>query len=70
LFECNAIKASNQSKISKKELFKLLMWFFNVSIARWESSLTAAKNRKLEKESPFLNALSQAYSGYLNHDLK
>lgn len=46
------------------------MWFFNVPIARWESSLTAAKNRKVERDSPFLKELTMTFSEYAQQNLK
>jgi hypothetical protein len=68
LFESNSLKAKDPVKLTKKELIQILMWFFNVPIARWESSLTAAKNRKIEKESAFIRELAVAFSNYVQQN--
>jgi hypothetical protein len=41
------------------------MWFFNIQIGNLDSSLTAAKNRKIENR-PFLKELLDAFESYCN----
>ena len=65
VYESNAIKSTTKDKITRKEFFGLLMWFFNIQIGNLDSSLTAAKNRKIENR-PFLKELLDAFESYCN----
>ena len=65
VYESNSVKAIDRPKITKKEFFGILMWFFNIQIGNLDSSLTAAKNRKIEN-SPFLKELLVAFESYCN----
>ena len=57
VYDSQSVKSFDHKKITKKEFIQLLMWFFNIKIGNWETSLSAAKNRKLERESPYLKEL-------------
>lgn len=70
VYDCRSIKSTSSQKFSKKEFIKLLMWFFNVNIGHWETTLSAAKNRKLDRESPFLKELLEQFSNQINRSLK
>lgn len=63
VFESNAVKSISKSKMSRKEFFGLLMWFFNIQIGNLDSSLTAAKNRKIEHR-PYLKELVEVFEEY------
>jgi hypothetical protein len=63
VYESNAIKSTTKDKITRKEFFGLLMWFFNIRIGNLDSSLTAAKNRKIEHR-PYLKELLDAFESY------
>jgi len=63
VYESNAVKHASKSNLTRKEYFGLLMWFFNVQIGNLDSSLTAAKNRKIEHR-PFLKELMDVYESY------
>jgi hypothetical protein len=39
VYESNSIKGIDKSKITKKEFFGLLMWFFNIQIGNIDSTL-------------------------------
>ena len=65
VYESNAIKSTTKDKITRKEFFGLLMWFFNIRIGNLDSSLTAAKNRKIEHR-PYLKELLDAFESYCN----
>jgi len=65
VYESNAIKSTTKNKITRKEFFGLLMWFFNIQIGNLDSSLTAAKNRKIEHR-PYLKELLDAFESYCN----
>jgi hypothetical protein len=65
VYESNAIKSTTKDKITRKEFFGLLMWFFNIQIGNLDSSLTAAKNRKIEHR-PYLKELLDAFESYCN----
>jgi hypothetical protein len=60
VYESNSVISTSKSKLTRKEFFGLLMWFFNIQIGNLDSSLTAAKNRKIEN-SPFLKELLVAF---------
>jgi len=47
VYESNSVKAIDRPKITKKEFFGILMWFFNIQIGNIDSTLQAAKNRKI-----------------------
>lgn len=55
-------------RLTKKELFKFLMWVFNVHVADVNGTLKAAKNRKTV-EAPFLEKLLDTYKEYKNKAL-
>ncbi|MFN8152823.1 MAG: RteC domain-containing protein [Bacteroidia bacterium] len=65
VYESNAITSTSKSKLTRKEFFGLLMWFFNIQIGNLDSSLTAAKNRKIES-SPYIKELLDAFITYCN----
>lgn len=65
VYESNAVKSISKSKVTRKEFFGLLMWFFNIQIGNLDSSLTAAKNRKIEQR-PFLKELMDVFESYCN----
>lgn len=65
VYESNAIKSTTKDKITRKEFFGLLMWFFNIRIGNLDSSLTAAKNRKIDHR-PYLKELLDAFESYCN----
>ena len=65
VYESNSVISTSKSKLTRKEFFGLLMWFFNIQIGNLDSSLTAAKNRKIEN-SPFLKELLVAFESYCN----
>jgi hypothetical protein len=65
VYESNAIKSTTKNKITRKEFFGLLMWFFNIQIGNLDSSLTATKNRKIEHR-PYLKELLDAFESYCN----
>jgi hypothetical protein len=65
VYESNSVKSTAKSKMTRKEFFGLLMWFFNIQIGNLDSSLTAAKNRKIEN-SPFLKELMEVFESYCN----
>jgi hypothetical protein len=62
VYECQSIKSTNHKKITKKEFIQLLMWFFNLNVGNWETTLSAAKSRKLERESPYLKELLSSFN--------
>ncbi|MBU6157625.1 MAG: RteC domain-containing protein [Bacteroidetes bacterium] len=64
IYESNSVKAINEKKLSKKDFFEILMWFFNIRIGHWHGTLNAAKARKIEKGSPYLNELLLTFSDY------
>jgi hypothetical protein len=68
IYESNAIKPLGQHRLLKKDYFNLLMWFFNINIGHLEGSLSAAKNRKTNKESPYLKELIQVFTNYTFRD--
>jgi hypothetical protein len=45
------------------------MWFFNIRIGHWQGTLNAAKARKIEKGSPYLNELVRTFSEYAERGL-
>jgi len=63
VYESNSVKAIDKSKITKKEYFGLLMWFFNIPIGNIDSTLQAAKNRKIEQK-PYLKELMDVFDNY------
>ncbi|MFN6377624.1 MAG: RteC domain-containing protein [Flavobacteriales bacterium] len=65
VYESNSVISTSKSKLTRKEFFGLLMWFFNIRIGNLDSSLTAAKNRKIENR-PFLKELLDAFESYCN----
>ena len=64
VYESKSVKAINDQKLSKKDFFEILMWFFNIRIGHWHGTLNAAKSRKIEKGSPYLNELIEAFTHY------
>jgi hypothetical protein len=69
IYESKSVKASNDQKLSKKDFFQILMWFFNIRIGHWQGTLNAAKARKIEKGSPYLNELVRTFSEYAERGL-
>ena len=65
VYESNSVISTSKSKLTRKEFFGLLMWFFNIQIGNLDSPLTAAKNRKIENR-PFLKELLDAFESYCN----
>jgi hypothetical protein len=63
VYESNSVKAIDKAKITKKEYFGLLMWFFNIPIVNIDSTLQAAKNRKIEQK-PYLKDLMDVFDNY------
>jgi hypothetical protein len=63
VYESNSIKAINRPKMTKKEYFGLLTWFFNIQIGNIDSTLQAAKNRKIEQK-PYLKELMDVFDNY------
>ena len=63
VYESNSVKAIDRPKITKKEFFGLLMWFFNIQIGNIDSTLQAAKNRKIEQK-PYLKELMEVFDNY------
>jgi hypothetical protein len=69
VFESNSVKAINGQKLSKKDYFLLMMWFFNVEVRHLHGTLNAAKARKIDKGSPYLNELVRTFSEYTERGL-
>ncbi len=67
---CQSIKSIDHQKITKKDFIQLLMWFFNFKVGNWETTLSAAKSRKLERESPYLKELLSHFTKYSLPNLK
>ena len=63
VYESNSIRGLDKPKITKKEFFGLLMWFFNIQIGNIDSTLQAAKNRKIEQK-PYLKELMDVFDNY------
>jgi GH24 family phage-related lysozyme (muramidase) len=63
VYESNSVKGLDKSKITKKEFFGLLMWVFNIQIGNIDSTLQAAKNRKIEQK-PYLKELMEVFDNY------
>ena len=63
VYESNSVKGIDKPKITKKEFFGLLMWFFNIQIGNIDSTLQAAKNRKIEQK-PYLKELMEVFDNY------
>lgn len=63
VYESNSVKAIDRPKITKKEFFGILMWFFNIQIGNIDSTLQAAKNRKIEQK-PYLKELMDVFDNY------
>jgi hypothetical protein len=63
VYESNSVKGIDKSKITKKEFLGLLMWFFNIQIGNIDSTLQAAKNRKIEQK-PYLKELMEVFDNY------
>jgi hypothetical protein len=69
IYESKSVKASNDQKLSKKDFFQVLSWFFNIRIGHLHGTLNAAKARKIDKGSPYLNELVQTFSEYIERGL-
>jgi len=65
VYESGSIESTTKSKVTRKDFFGLLMWFFNIHVGNLESSLSAAKNRKMDQQ-PFLKELMKAFDTYCN----
>ena len=68
VYESNSVKGLDKSKITKKEFFGLLMWVFNIQIGNIDSTLQAAKNRKIEQK-PYLKELMEVFDNYCTRGL-
>jgi hypothetical protein len=68
VYESNSVKGIDKPKITKKEFFGLLMWFFNIQIGNIDSTLQAAKNRKIEQK-PYLKELMEVFDNYCTKGL-
>ncbi len=68
VYESNSVKAIDRPKITKKEFFGILMWFFNIQIGNIDSTLQAAKNRKIEQK-PYLKELMEVFDNYCDRGL-
>ena len=66
IYESKAILGKNDQPVSKKDFFEVLMWFFNIRISQWSRLLNAAMDRKIKRESPYLQELSQLYNEMVN----
>lgn len=69
IHECKAITDLNGRPVTKKDFMQLVMWFFNLRIGHWQSSLNAGKERKVKKDSPFLNEMVSVYNSLQNKKL-
>lgn len=68
--ESNSVIAKDKRKLTKKEFLQLLMWFFNIQIGHWEGTLAAAKNRKMDNESPYIKELASTFTRYTTNRIK
>ena len=68
VYESNSIKAINRPKMTRREYFGLLTWFFNIQIGNIDSTLQAAKNRKIEQK-PYLKELMEVFDNYCTRGL-
>lgn len=66
IYESKAILGKNDQPVSKKDFLEVLMWFFNIRISQWSRLLNAAMDRKIKRESPYLQELSQLYNEMVN----
>lgn len=66
VYESKAILGKNDQPVSKKDFFELLMWFFNVRISQWPRMLNAAMDRKIKRESEYLQELNHLYNEMAN----
>lgn len=64
--ESKAILGKNDLPVSKKDFLELLMWFFNIRISQWSRVLNAAMERKIKRESEYLQELAKIYSEMAN----
>ncbi len=69
VYESNSVKTISGQKLSKKDFFEALKWFFNIKIGHLHGTLNAAKSRKIEKGSPYLNELVRTFSEYSERGL-
>ncbi len=64
IHESKSVKTIDDRKLTKKEFIELVMWFFNIQIKHWEGSLSAAKSRKNDNESPYITELARVFKEY------
>lgn len=64
--ESKAILGKNDQPVSKKDFLELLMWFFNLRISQWPRVLNAAMDRKIKRESEYLQELNSLYKEMAN----
>ena len=62
VYESDSVKLLDGQKPTKKAFFALLMWFFNIKIGHLAGTRSAAKSRKIEKGSPYLEELARTFA--------
>jgi len=64
IYESKSVKSITEQKLSRKDFYEIVSWFFNVRIGHWHGTLNAAKARKIDKGSPYLSELVQTFTDY------
>ena len=62
VYESDSVKLLDGQKPTKKAFFALLMWFFNIKVGHLAGTRSAAKSRKIEKGSPYLEELARTFA--------
>jgi hypothetical protein len=62
VYESDSVKMLDGQKPTKKAFFALLMWFFNIKVGHLAGTRSAAKSRKIEKGSPYLEELARTFA--------
>lgn len=62
VYESDSVKLLDGQKPTKKAFFTLLMWFFNIKVGHLAGTRSAAKSRKIEKGSPYLEELARTFA--------
>jgi hypothetical protein len=62
VYESDSVKLLDGQKPTKKAFFSLLMWFFNIKVGHLAGTRSAAKSRKIEKGSPYLEELARTFA--------
>ena len=65
IYESNSVRTIDKRKLTKKDFFQIVTWFFNIKVGHWEGTLNAAKTRKVEKGSPYLTELVDVFNEYI-----